>query len=71
MEETKKKEIKELCAQVNRLKMKLNATDYKAIKYAEGSLSIAEFAPIKAKRQTWRVEINQLEDKIQELRGEK
>ncbi len=43
------------------LKAKLSATDYKAIKYAEGLLSEEEYAETKALRQAWRYEINALE----------
>ena len=48
------------------LKGKLAATDYKALKYAEGFLSEAEYAETKAQRQAWRDEINALEAKLQE-----
>ena len=44
------------------LKIKLKQTDYKAIKYAEGLITEEEYAPIKAQRQEWRDEINQLEN---------
>ena len=43
------------------LKSKLTATDYQAIKYAEGVLSAEEYEPIKALRQEWRERINELE----------
>lgn len=43
------------------LKLKLQESDYKAIKYAEGILTEEEYAPIKAERQAIRDEINRLE----------
>lgn len=43
------------------LKQALADTDYQAIKFAEGELTEAEFAPIKAQRKAWREEINSLE----------
>ena len=43
------------------LKAKLEASDYKAIKFAEGWLSETEYAPIKAERQALRDKINTLE----------
>ena len=46
------------------LKQKLAKTDYQAIKFAEGLISEEEYAPIKAQRQAWRDEINQLESKL-------
>lgn len=42
------------------LKKKLEQTDYQAIKYAEGLISEEDYAPIKAQRQAWRDEINNL-----------
>ena len=50
--------------QIDILKHKLSATDYKAIKYSEGWLSEEEYAPIKAERQTIREEINRLEQEL-------
>lgn len=53
-EEQKEERIKEL-------KQLLSDTDYKAIKYSEGLISEEEYAEVKAQRQAWREEINQLE----------
>lgn len=47
--------------QIAELKAQLEATDYKAIKYAEGWLTEEEYAPIKAHRQAVRDRINELE----------
>lgn len=44
------------------LKNLLAQTDYQAIKYAEGQLSASEYAEMKKQRQTWRDEINLLEE---------
>ena len=49
--------------EIAELKAKLAATDYQAIKYAEGALSAEEYEPIKASRQEWRDRINELEVK--------
>lgn len=46
------------------LKANLNATDYQAIKFAEGVLSASEYKAIKEQRQAWRDEINELEKEI-------
>ena len=54
-------------ARVNALKQLLTNTDYQALKYSEGFIPVAEYAPIKAQRQAWRDEINRLET---ELAGE-
>lgn len=43
------------------LKAELAETDYKALKFMEGWLTEAEYAPIKARRQQLRDEINELE----------
>jgi hypothetical protein len=47
--------------EIAELKKKLGATDYQAIKYAEGFLSDDEYANMKAQRQAWRDRINELE----------
>lgn len=43
------------------LKKMLAETDYKAIKFMEGEITEEDYASIKAQRQTWRSEINELE----------
>ena len=48
-------------AEIKALKAKLSETDYKAIKYAEGELSAAEYESVKLDRRAWRVRINELE----------
>ena len=58
-EELVKKRAK---ARIIFLKEELCKTDYQAIKFAEGWLTEEEYAPIKAQRQAYRVEINQLEN---------
>lgn len=50
---------------IEMLKAELASTDYKAIKYAEGWLTDAEYAPIKAARQAIRDEINALESQAE------
>lgn len=49
------------------LKVELQQTDYKAIKYAEGLLSPQEYEPIRLQRQAWRNEINSLENQLKAL----
>lgn len=46
------------------LKNKLAKTDYQAIKYFEGYLTIEEYSPIRLERQSYREEINKLEDEL-------
>lgn len=53
--------------EIAKLKDKLQKTDYKAIKFAEGLISEEEYAPIKEQRQAWRNEINKLEEELKEL----
>ena len=48
--------------EISELKIKLAATDYQAIKYAEGVLSEEEYTDMKAQRQLWRDRINELEE---------
>lgn len=47
--------------EINKLKGMLTATDYQAIKYAEGAMTAEEYAPIKTIRQSYRDKINELE----------
>ena len=59
----------ELTVQANKkriaeLKALLQATDYQAIKYAEGFISEADYLPIKQTRQEYRNQINELEMQI-------
>ena len=53
-------EIDEIQRKISEAKAKLSQTDYQAIKYFEGFISDADYAPIKAQRQAWRDEINAL-----------
>lgn len=46
---------------IEALKERLAESDYKALKYAEGWLTDAEYAEVKAARQALRDEINRLE----------
>lgn len=48
-------------SEIAELKQRLAASDYQAIKYAEGHFTDEEYAPIKAERQAWRNRINELE----------
>jgi len=57
----------EIVIEINTYKQLLAQTDYKCLKYAEGSLTDEEFAPVHAQRQEWRERINELEE---ELEGE-
>jgi len=47
--------------QISALKSKLAATDYQALKFVEGHISIEDYKPIKLQRQAMRDEINLLE----------
>ena len=46
---------------ISELKTLLKATDYQAIKYAEGEMPYEEYAPVRELRKGWRKEINDLE----------
>jgi len=56
-------------ARIAELKRLLLLSDYKAIKYAEGYIAAEDYAPIKAERQAWRDEINELEEELAEGGG--
>ena len=56
-------ELEKMAAEreIAELKANLEATDYQAIKYAEGVLTAEEYAPMKEQRKKWRARINELE----------
>lgn len=47
----------------------LSQTDYKALKYAEGEISEADYAPIREQRRQCRATINRLEAEYKEMMG--
>ena len=65
------KELKIKASKINTkisvLKAYLRATDYKAIKFAEGEITAEEYAETKEKRRAWRAEINTLQAELKEL----
>ena len=61
-------EIIKVQQKINELKGKLRATDYKAIKFAEGEISAEEYETTKLLRKGWRSEINLLELQIEALK---
>ena len=56
-----------IAGEINACKQLLAQTDYKAIKYAEGQITKADYAAIKAQRQAWRDRINALEAELAAL----
>lgn len=63
------KMLSKLYIELESLRSRLAATDYKALKYAEGMLSEAEYEPIKLQRQAWRDEINKIQAEIEALKN--
>lgn len=59
-----KEQTKNRIAELKRL---LWETDYQAIKYAEGEITLDNYLPIKLKRASYRAEINSLEEKIKNM----
>ena len=61
----------EKLSQISRLKSKLSATDYVALKLAEALAKgnadaiLEEYAEVLSNRETWRAEINELEEEVQ------
>ena len=53
-------------ARITELKQLLSDTDYKALKYADGALTEAEYAPVREDRKQWRAEINEIEKTFSE-----
>ena len=62
--EDEERRLAEIQKQISVLKITLAGSDYKAIKYAEGWITEEEYAEIKAQRQAWRDEINELEHRL-------
>ena len=60
-EELAKDAISNRNKEISELKAKLAATDYQAIKFAEGWITADDYAPTKALRNSWRARINELE----------
>ena len=56
----------EIIVRLNAFHQLLLSTDYKAIKHSEGLIADEDYAEIKAQRQAWRTEINELEEKLAE-----
>ena len=52
---------------IKELKRKLEESDYKAIKYAEGLITAEDYEETKVERQSWRDEINYLEQQLADL----
>lgn len=50
--------------EISELKAKLAATDYQAIKFAEGWITADDYASMKIDRYLWRKRINELEELI-------
>lgn len=68
-EETEQQRIvSTLQFRIDGLKNNLRATDYQAIKYAEGELTAEEYAETLAQRRAWRAEINALEAEIKAIK---
>ena len=59
--------ISEIEQRLQDIRMELQTTDYKAIKYAEGQYADGEYEPIKIARQELRNEYNQLEQELSAL----
>lgn len=57
-------EMQEKHSKIELFKKKLADSDYKIFKYFEGELSEEEYKSIKAERQSWREQINQLEEEL-------
>lgn len=52
---------------INALKQLLNNSDYKVLKHVDGDITEEEYEDIREQRRAWRKEINELEDKLNEI----
>lgn len=53
-----------IIVKIDELKKKLQETDYKCLKYVDGALSEEEYEEVKELRQSYRDEINKLEETL-------
>lgn len=60
------KQQKKQYVRIAALKQLLSDTDYKALKFADGALTEAEYAPVRESRKLWRAEINEIEKTFSE-----
>lgn len=56
--------LESVFSQLAVLKFELKKTDFKAIKHSEGLISDEDYEPVKAQRQEWRNQINELEESL-------
>lgn len=62
--------ITEIQSDIAGLKQLLAATDYQALKHADGALSDEEYEPIRLERQELRDKINVLENELEKSSNE-
>ena len=67
-EEQKKAQMYMIEAEIDHYKKLLSSTDYQAIKYAEGELTEEEYSQMKNQRKQWRLEINNLEIELNQIK---
>lgn len=67
MDNTRRKIINDYKTKIQACKNRLKATDYKALKFAEGEISAEEYEPIRAERRAMREQINAFERRVNEL----
>lgn len=65
----KEKEVTrtEIIIEINNYKRLLEQSDYKAMKFLDGSLSEEEYYPIREDRKYWRKKINELEEELNRI----
>lgn len=63
-------EREQIEAEIRGLKQLLSATDYKALKHADGVITDEEYEPIRQLRIGYREKINELEEQLELLGGE-
>lgn len=68
MDNTRRKIINDYKIKIQACKNRLKATDYKALKFAEGEISAEEYEPIRIERREIREQINAFEQVIIEVK---
>lgn len=67
IEQPKSTQKELLQLEIEELKTKLSETDYKAIKFSEGVITLAEYEPTREQRKQWREKINILENSLKNV----
>ena len=64
-----KNQPRDIQGEMEEIKEKLSATDYKCLKHIDGDLTDEEYEPVKLQRKEWRKQYNDLEAELNAQNG--